>query len=180
MKIFVITAEKEIDNEIKRIDDLLAQDVEAIHVRKPGMHIDEMRYYLSSLGENTNKCMLHQHHALAKEFSVKGLHFTEAARKAGKHLNVADKGIVLSSSFHQMADLKHETFAFDYGFISPVFDSISKPGYNSTFNKEQLFDMNNKTPFPLVALGGVRKDKIKSLECLGFWGVALLGDIWKN
>jgi thiamine-phosphate pyrophosphorylase len=69
----------------------------------------------------------------------------------------------------------------DYLFISPIFDSISKIGYKSNldFNelKECLTEIKNNN---IIALGGVKMDNVLKLKNIGFESFALLGSIWNN
>lgn len=73
-------------------------------------------------------------------------------------------------------------------FLSPVFDSISKQGYKSKFNLQELkiflqkqkilSDENSRSE--AIALGGIDEDKIQLCSALGFAGVAVCGAIWQN
>ncbi len=66
-------------------------------------------------------------------------------------------------------------------FLSPVFDSISKPGYGSRFSTEELREAAGKGLInaKVYALGGVDPSRFAELEALGFGGVALLGAAWQ-
>ena len=69
----------------------------------------------------------------------------------------------------------------DYVFLSPIFDSISKIGYESAFDDAEVltaFLANSKQR--VIAFGGVDADRIAICEELGFRGYAMLGDIWKK
>lgn len=60
--------------------------------------------------------------------------------------------------------------------LSPVFDSISKPGYQGT----SAGILTNKDNRPVLALGGVDHTNIILLKQWHFDGAALLGAIWKT
>jgi thiamine-phosphate pyrophosphorylase len=66
---------------------------------------------------------------------------------------------------------------FDYVFLSPIFDSISKAGYKSAFTEEMLKEASDKGIIDekVVALGGVTFDKIPYLKKLNFGGAAMMG-----
>ena len=78
-------------------------------------------------------------------------------------------------SFDEIDDLKYE---FDYIFLSPIFDSISKQGYLSNFDETELREYLNASGKNIVALGGI--DSVTAAKCadMGFYGVASLGYIW--
>jgi thiamine-phosphate pyrophosphorylase len=68
---------------------------------------------------------------------------------------------------------------FDYVFLSPVFDSISKPGY---FRNDELGMMSDEwkalVKTKVIALGGIDASNIHKTKELGFDGAAVLGAVW--
>lgn len=69
----------------------------------------------------------------------------------------------------------------DYCFLSPIFNSISKPGYTSSLTA--LTDLQPylaTARYPVIALGGVTPDVFPQLADAGFSGAALLGSIFSN
>ncbi|MCK5741722.1 MAG: thiamine phosphate synthase [Chlorobi bacterium] len=78
-------------------------------------------------------------------------------------------------SFDEIDDLGHD---FDYVFLSPIFDSISKLGYLSNFDEPSLSAYLKTSGRNIVALGGI--DSVTASKCadMGFCGVASLGYIW--
>lgn len=94
--------------------------------------------------------------------------------------------IVLHSNylkFHSLIELEDCKEKYDYAFLSPIFDSISKVGYKSNFDLRVLSrffsGMKNRNE-KIIALGGIDEDKIDTVKDLGFSGIALLGAIWQN
>jgi thiamine-phosphate pyrophosphorylase len=71
---------------------------------------------------------------------------------------------------------------YDYLFLSPIFDSISKNGYKSIYSGEELQDASNRGIIDdkVIALGGVKLDKIEYLRKLHFGGVAMIGGIYNR
>ena len=59
-----------------------------------------------------------------------------------------------SMSLHTLGELSEELSGLDYAFLSPVFDSISKPGYTAAFESEALREAISKAACPIIALGG--------------------------
>ncbi len=65
----------------------------------------------------------------------------------------------------------------DYIFLSPVFDSISKPGYKAVpFEPSQVKALPVKT----IALGGVTPERFDQVRANGFDGAAMLGYLWQD
>ena len=86
--------------------------------------------------------------------------------------------------FHSLKELEDYKEKYEYAFLSPIFDSISKVGYKSNFDLQEL-----KRKFPLlsgegqggvIALGGIDESKIETCRQLSFAGVAVLGVIWQS
>jgi len=89
--------------------------------------------------------------------------------------------IALHSSFpkfHSLKELEEHKEKYEYAFLSPIFDSISKIGYKSKFDLKELKEkIANKN---IIALGGIDEDKIETCRTIGFAGVAVLGAIWND
>ena len=83
-------------------------------------------------------------------------------------------------SCHSLEEVDIKKDMADYVFLSPIFNSISKSGYNSAFSKEELHNAmkQGKIDNKVIALGGVSSANIDTVKDLGFGGAALLGDIW--
>jgi len=82
------------------------------------------------------------------------------------------------TKFHSLNELENYKERYEYAFLSPIFDSISKEGYKSKFILQELKEkIAGKN---LVALGGIDESKIETCRELGFSGVAVLGAIWNS
>lgn len=86
----------------------------------------------------------------------------------------------LSRSCHTLEEA--ETFIAaggNYAFLSPVFDSISKPGYHSAFTLETLAKAGVSGRLRgVIALGGVTPETLNLLRNIGFAGAAMLSAAW--
>ncbi|UGU14486.1 thiamine phosphate synthase [Sinomicrobium kalidii] len=171
-------------DEIPCIIRMFENGLETLHLRKPGITSAALARLLGHIPEiYHDRVMTHQHFDVTGEFRLKGVHLPEKVRRnygEGLYRQVStyrEKGFVVSASFHSVSDIRsYSTGLFDYAFLSPVFDSISKKGY-----KGQAFNLSGeKLPFPVIALGGITPRHIPQLKEQGFAGAALLGYIWKN
>lgn len=91
--------------------------------------------------------------------------------------------IVLHShyfKFHSLKELEDCKEKYDYAFLSPIFDSISKSGYKSKFDLSEIKGFLKSRSENIIALGGIDEDKIEIIKDLGFQGIALLGSIWHS
>ena len=82
-------------------------------------------------------------------------------------------------SFEEIEKYKNE---YDYLFLSPIFDSISKVGYKSNFTKEELLKASTQgiIDSKVIALGGITLDMIPYFKELNFGGIAMIGGIYNT
>ena len=149
------------------------------HLRKPNYSKTELVNYIATIPDEFHgNIVLHSYHELVRQFDVKGLHYTESHRlKSEKTLkNEIDQyqhlGKSVSTSFHSLEDLMLSEFNFDYQFLSPVFDSISKKGYHG--KGFEVHGINKK----VIGMGGVTIDNILMLKDLGYSGLGAIGGVW--
>lgn len=170
----MITPEHDVKNEIETCQALLANGIHGLHVRKPGWDKDRLKGYVEKLGtESRNMIRLHEHHECVSEMNLGGKHYK------GDQPIIADQ-VPSSKSFHTMEEVQNADLRLDYCFLSPVFNSISKIGYQSAFDLNELSKGLRGHKVPVYALGGVTPDKISELRSTGFDGVVLMGAIWKE
>lgn len=180
----VITKPDNTPDEIASIVRMFHAGLDVLHLRKPGISRTELLHFFQNIPEKYHqRIVVHQHYEVITEFRLKGIHLPERIRESHS-INLRQwlseyrkKGFSVSTSFHAVRDIKFYTrYPFDYAFLSPVFDSISKKGHQG-----QLFDLSNKKlPFPIIALGGVTPRHIPQLKKRGFSGAASLGYIWNS
>ncbi|MHB8261916.1 MAG: thiamine phosphate synthase [Bacteroidia bacterium] len=180
-KIIVITPEIDSPKETTVICKLFEMGLQVLHLRKPNTSIDELRKYIQRIPKQFHKrVVLHSHYELIKEFNLKGVHLTEKARESVKEINTLKrkKTKSISTSFHGMEKVSKNRRKYEYVFLSPVFDSISKQGYKSNFTSNGLTLFLKKTKQRVIALGGIDDKNIETLIQLNFSGAAILGFVW--
>ncbi|HTA61886.1 MAG TPA: thiamine phosphate synthase [Bacteroidia bacterium] len=176
-KLIVITPEKNHSKEFELITLLFESGLQLLHVRKPQASEDELRSYLTQIPKKFyKKIVIHSHYKLAKEFNLKGVHLAEKAKKE-KQTNPSLK--IISTSFHSTAAILKSRRKYEYIFLSPVFDSISKKGYKGNFEIEGLKLLLKKRK-NVIALGGVNTKNIEIVKLIGFSGAASIGAVWEN
>ncbi|WP_269241502.1 thiamine phosphate synthase [Flavobacterium limnophilum] len=180
----VITNPIPTTNEISTIHSLFKNGLELLHIRKPDFSVAEMKAFLLEIKlEFRQQLVLHSHHQLAPAFGINRIHLTQNIRKeiSSETLYLYnEQGIRLSTSTHDIESFNDLRIFFEYGFLSPVFSSISKTNYESDTS---LFEsIKNRTNFStqLVALGGIYSENISETIEAGFDDVALLGTIWNS
>lgn len=178
MKIIVITPPDFIVGEAAVIEQLLRHGVWAVHLRKPQSDSRDMARLIEEIPEICRpKIVLHDHFDLCEPYGLKGIHLN-------RRNPIAPEGHrgSCSKSTHSLDELKAAKPLMDYVFLSPIFDSISKQGYRSTFSEQQLRQAHEEGIIDgrVIALGGVSTEKLQQVADYGFGGVAMLGDVWKH
>lgn len=176
MKIIAITTPKIIDEDTYIIKGLLDRGIDTVHLRKPESSISECRKLLSTLdAEYRASIVIHDYPELYSEFSLRGIHIN-------RNITTLPEGYngLKTRSCHSLEEIAHYKSDFDYLLLSPIFDSISKVGYRSTFNEDvlQRASTSGIIDSKVIALGGVTLDKISYLKGLNFGGAAMVGAIY--
>lgn len=176
MKIIAITTPKVTDEDAAIIRQLLERGIHTVHLRKPDSDIDECRRLLAKFtAEERSKIIVHDYPQLYYEFSLKGIHINRNVTS----LPDGYKGL-RTRSCHSFEEVMKYRDNYDYVFLSPIFDSISKEGYKSGFSDEQLREASKAgiIDSKVIALGGVTFNKMDYLRRLNFGGAAMIGAIY--
>lgn len=147
-------------------------EVSRVHLRKPGCEAESMAALIARIpSELRGRISLHDHHELAATYGVGGVHLNSRNPQAPDGWT----GLV-SRSLHSVDELRAHAADYDYVFVSPVYPSISKPGYKPQFTVDELRPyLGNR----VYALGGVTPARLAELEAAGFGGAAMLGALWR-
>ena len=175
--IVVITPPQLLPGEAEALAGLLGGlDCCRVHLRKPGSAELQMRGLVEALPEEFRpRITLQDHLCLAPEYGLGGVHPTSRFPDVPEGWS----GLV-SRSCHSLEELAACRDA-DYLFLSPIFDSISKKGYMSSFTDPQLrAAAGTLIDGHVYALGGVRPEHFPLLKEYGFGGAALLGHVWRD
>jgi thiamine-phosphate pyrophosphorylase len=188
INMIVITNPLPIVNEINTIHSLFESELELLHIRKPDFSAVEMRSFLSEIKSDLKEqLVLHSHHHLASAFGINRIHFSESERKKTLSLfgkfpfeTYKTKGFHLSTSVHSMDDFNALENTFEYAFLSPIFQSISKENYSSETDWFEVIKHRTNYTTKLIALGGIESKNTEQTLKNGFDAVALLGTIWNK
>ena len=167
-----VTRETNFPGEHQFIENLFKKaEIDFLHVRKPSFSEKELALFLEKFDENILKHIkIHDHFQLVKCFNIGGVHLNSRNPECRFDVNS------LSISLHQPIWPENPE-RFDYMFLSPIYDSISKKGYKSAFDLEKLSPLIKGKR--IIALGGVSPDKFRELQQAGFLGAAMSGFLWK-
>lgn len=182
MKLVVVSNPSDLKDEHELIQRLFDEGMQYFHLRKPDKSKKDLHKFISGIPRKYyNKIILHDHYELVSEFGLKGIHINQ--RNFDKISDYKDSCFHKSLSIHSLEALKEIRYkSYDYVFLSPVYDSISKPGYKSEINIDEFskFISENTLPFNVIALGGVEECNLEEIRKAGFNGAAVLGTLWNK
>ena len=174
----VITApELNVVAEGQWISALLRLGIGKVHIRKPQATADEIARLLENIPRTLrHRCILSEHSDLVRQYHLGGLHLSVKSWQPLTHRPELFDDQTLSVSCHSVEDLHKLHFLPDYAYLSPIAESLSKPGYgNSTWTTAEMQQICAQSPCPLVALGGIQPSNANHFLRLGFTAVASLG-----
>jgi len=191
MKLVVVGPPFPFEKETNIINELFELGMDYHHIRSPFIEEDVQRKFIKRIkAKHRGKLVIHQHHDMAEEIEIRGVHLKETHRKL---LNENDAQYTkwlerkkeqtsfhFSASFHDLTDLVECTHPFDYAFIGPVFSSISKTNYSASWSMAALERAIGDSIVPTVTIGGIRPENIAQVKEWGASGVATLGHIWNS
>lgn len=174
--LIAITLPDRAEGETRIIDQLIKGGIDYVHVRKPGWSSDEVEAWIEEIPrEFHSQLTIHYHHQLTEKLGIGGVHHSNGfPLERGYKLRT-------SRSCHSIKEMAENCHDYDYMFLSPIFESISKEGYGPSIKGDELIRVlkhpacdTNK----VVALGGVSIDTITQARQMGFSSIALLGGLW--
>lgn len=183
MQLIAITHTVPQVNEAAIINQLFTAGLPRLHVRRPAateIEIDQLLQQIEHVWHP--QISLHSCHQLVHRYQIGGLHYTEAMRagsNATEWQSCKSSGYTLSTSVHQLPLPAHLSGYFSYAFYGPVFNSISKPGYQQAISDNFYLEEVQKS-IPLIALGGITAGNFSQVKAMNFDGAALLGSLWQQ
>ena len=186
MNIVVISSTDKFHSEINSVVKLFEAGLEVFHIRKPKFGREKMEEYIKLIPKKYHsQIVIHTHHALAKKYKLMGVHLTRKHRKRKwqtswriRMMKMRNPKFVVTRSFHKLSDILDEKRKYNYVFLTPIYEGISKKSHSGGFSKRALMKALENSVSPVFGLGGISADKIEDLKQLGFAGAALLGSIW--
>ncbi|MFI2744441.1 thiamine phosphate synthase [Zhouia sp. PK063] len=176
----VISSPFNLPKESGYINKLFNAGLPCLHLRKPTHNTNAVAKLLNEIAaEHHPKIKIHAGYELCNDFNLGGVHLPEKQIEqlaTNKELQqfLGNTRLEISASFHSIAAIHSCKLCLSYGFLSPVFTSISKNEYLG-----KGFSVTNM-PFNTLALGGITPHTILKTKELGYNGAAVLGYIWQS
>lgn len=144
-----------------------------VHLRHPDASLRDMRNLIEQIPQrHYRRLKLHGHFDLLCDFNLGGVHLNSRCPTAPAYFCGE-----LSRSCHTVAEATAYAPQCSYVTLSPIFPSISKPGYEAQFTQSELAAL---PAGKVVALGGVTPSRLAEILALPFAGYAVLGYLWQD
>ena len=179
MKLVVITRPDAFKGETEICNKMFANGLQRLHLRKPEASREQLAKWIEEIEPSfRERIVVHDHHDLTLQYGLGGIHLN--SRNPNPPSNSSAVGRTLSRSCHSIAEVEACQKDFDYVFLSPIFDSISKQGYKGAFSKEELGEAKRRgILYNVYALGGITFENLEEVKDMGFCGAAMLGGFWR-
>ncbi|MGJ1320792.1 thiamine phosphate synthase [Sphingobacterium spiritivorum] len=149
------------------------------HLRLPSAAKDDITPILEDIDKHLYPfIVLHYHKETALKAGIRRFHLSGDRIK---YIEQSQTDLILSASTHQINEFNSLDTRISYAFISPVYPSISKAGYQATADFKS-HNIQHRTNFNsrMIALGGITENNISELKAMGYDDIALCGYIWKH
>ena len=147
---------------------LLDSGLDYYHFRKEHVEKKVLVQFLETIPEPyRNRVVLHH------DLMIDGFLRHHKSTERSKHQNIH------SCSVHTYAEAEIYVTCYDHIFWSPVFDSISKPGYSKN-SGICVHKISPEYQSRLIALGGIEPLKFAQIKHMGFSQIAVKGWFWNQ
>lgn len=181
MQLLVFTSPEFLQDEARLIESAFQAGADRLHLRKPSAQKEQLSALIALIDPRWyNRIVLHEHFELVEYYGLGGIHLNRRNPVAPDWAWNALRYTV-SCSCHSLEELV-QTSHLSYRTLSPIFDSLSKQGYASSFSESELrmASLSGRIDIRTIALGGITPANIPLLKTFGFGGVAVLGYVWQD
>lgn len=115
---------------------------------------------------------------VAMDVGADGLHLPGDSTSVRKVTEETNHRFIIGSSVHTRTEARQrETEGTDFITYSPIYPTLSKPGYGPAVGLEGLRNVTEGVNIPVFALGGITPERVS--ECLdaGAYGVAVMSGV---
>ena len=178
MKLIVVTAPTFFVEEDKIITALFEEGLDILHLRKPETPAMYAERLLTLIPEKYHRRIVtHEHFYLKEEFDLMGIHLNSRNPKEPH-----DYSGHVSCTCHSIEELNNKKHFYDYLFMSPIYDCITKEGILSGYTPEELRQAGKDKIIDskVMAFGGITPENILEVKDFGFGGAVILGNLWNK
>jgi len=178
--IIVVSPTDILPNETNHLNAMFDNGLDLFHFRKYGLEDQLALNYISKVNDKYRKMIvLHSHHHLANKLEIERLHFNSETRHSNKHIELTDNYFI-STSTHSIHEFNELNSRWSYAFLSPTYQSISKPGYGKSGTVLPEIKYRKNYQVDLIGLGGINYQNMETVLNNNVAGIALMGAVWNQ
>ena len=145
----------------------------------PAEQIALARQLLAIVRSFGARLTLHGEPRIAEVAGLDGVHLAGGSDATDARAALGPERLV-GISVHSAADAaKLDVGLVDYAIAGPAYETESKPGYGPELGAERIGEIVAAAPVPVLAIGGIRSDKIGDLARANVAGIAVMGSIMR-
>ena len=115
---------------------------------------------------------------IAIDIGADGLHLPGDSASVEKVIEETNHRFIIGSSVHTLTEAKQrETEGADFITYSPIYPTLSKPGYGPVVGLEGLRKVTKEVNIPVFALGGITPERVSECRDAGAYGVAVMSGV---
>ncbi len=164
------------------ISELLDVGVTAIQLREKEMIDEELMDLAQAIAELCRnykaKLFVNTNIRVACNAGAAGVHLPASAKSARVVKARIDKHFYVGCSVHSIeAAEKREAEGADFLTYSPIYPTVSKPGYGPAVGLGSLREITSRFKLPVFALGGITPARVAECLAAGAFGVAVMSGV---
>lgn len=160
-----------------RIAEAARAAVDLVQLREKDLSTRELleltRAALESARGTATRVVVNDRLDVAMALGAAGVHLGRASLPAREARRIAPENFLVSVSCHSLQEaLEAESARADYMLLGPIFPTPSKLRYGPPLGIEKLREVTARVKIPVLALGGMTVERIKSCLEAGAAGIA--------
>jgi len=164
------------------VEGALRGGVRAVQLREKDLSGRELHELACRLRELTSrygaKLILNERLDIALAVGADGVHLGENSIPLRQARKVAGEGLLIGVSCHDREKaLAAQDNGADFITFSPIFFTPSKAPYGEPVGTERLAEVCRLLRVPVFALGGIKREKVRTVLGHGAHGIALISAI---
>ena len=175
------------DGLVRRVADAARSGVDLVQIRERDLDGGPLLRLVSrcvaAVASTQARVIVNERLDVALAAEAHGVHLREDSMPAPRARTIAPPGFIVGRSVHSADGVRIETErgGLDYLIFGPVYPTASKAGHAGV-GVEVLREVVRATPLPVLAIGGITRDRIAGIMHAGAAGFAAISlfDTWSG
>ena len=167
---------------LKAVEETLRGGVGAVQLREKDLSPEALlklaRKIKTITTQYSARLFINQRAEIADAAGAEGVHLTENSIGA-KEVRRQFPHLLIGVSTHSLdSAIKVEGEGADFITFGPVYETPSKKKFGPPQGLDRLEEVTREVQLPVLALGGINRERIRSVMDRGAFGAAMISGIW--